>query len=54
MTNQEKTDFEYIKTIISFCGIQGLNEQGLKRLAELESKSNLIKNDKSSNNQRAI
>jgi len=40
MTNKEKRDWEYIKTIISFCGLDGLNEKGLKRLAELEKKNN--------------
>lgn len=39
MTTQEKKDFEYIKTIISFCGINGLNEKGLARLAELEARA---------------
>lgn len=38
MTQEEKRNWEYIKTIISFCGLNGLNEEGLKRLAELESK----------------
>lgn len=41
MTNRDKTDFEYIKTIISFCGIAGLNEQGLARLQEIETKYKL-------------
>ena len=37
MTQTDKRDWEYIKTIISFCGLKGLNEKGLKRLAELEA-----------------
>ncbi len=40
MTQTEKREWEYIKTIISFCGLNGLNEKGLARLAELEAKNN--------------
>lgn len=36
MTQEEERDWQYIQTIISFSGINGLNEEGLKRLSELE------------------